>query len=207
MGVEPARDHQLGATVDRIVSFVTNPGHPGVVPVSRKRTKAKKPRRSHSARSVPPYDAPDVLAARWDRILGTIIDRSVLPALLLLVVSTLVGRDPFGQDGVWLWVPVLAAAAVHEVVGTALWGQTLGKRLVGVRVVRADNFDLPGWRRAVMRTFGLAPLAAVPYGSVGAEIANDASFFLNRCRRAMHDFLGGTLVVQDAPWRRWASHS
>ncbi|MBE2197727.1 MAG: protein kinase [Anaerolinea sp.] len=73
-------------------------------------------------------------------------------------------------------------------------GQTPGKMLMSIRVVRADGSRL-GWGRACWRllawqitaTLGIVIcLGIIPY----------AIPFLNQERRALHDYLAGTLVVR-----------
>lgn len=86
--------------------------------------------------------------------------------------------------------PVLLT--VYEVVAIAVWGMTLGKRFAGVRVLRADTLEAPGWRRAAIRTIALVPWCLPPRG-----------FEHHALRRAdgQPDHLAGTIVVDDRAWR------
>ncbi len=83
----------------------------------------------------------------------------------------------------WLCVaPVAYFALCH---GTA--GQTIGKRLLGARVVDVEGAPI-GYVRALGRCVATA-LAALPFG-IGLALAG-----LRRDRRGLHDLLAGTRVV------------
>jgi uncharacterized RDD family membrane protein YckC len=150
----------------------------------------------------------------------------------------------------------IAYSIIHEVayfaytiVGHARWGQTIGKGVVGIRVLDLSGRRI-GWRQAVRRssvdivlgilavvTYWLTivgipatELAARPWPEVhdryvalrpwwaaaveyvyfawlGSEVV---SVLFNRRRRALHDFIAGTVVVSERPehlpplrgWRR-----
>ena len=83
---------------------------------------------------------------------------------------------------------VLTLYAMYFVVLTAKWGQTPGKRLVGIRVVDAEGRE-PGIRRALMREV------------VGKFISSSAlytGFFWplwDSQGQAWHDKIAGTYVV------------
>ncbi len=150
---------------------------------------------------------PDRLASRSRRIVAAVLDRIVFPTVALygsLLVGVLVGANPF-KDDKWGWwaVPSCVFVVANEFIGTAIRGQTFGKFLLRMRVIRADTLGPPGFARTVIRTFGLAPLGWVPYAGLAAEVADNATFFLSRRRQALHDMLSGTIVVDDEPWRRW----
>lgn len=144
-----------------------------------------------------------MLAARWDRIIAKLLDGVALP-VVIFALAGLFGGDR-GLESSWLLL--LPVAGANEIIGTAVWGQTVGKRLLGLRVVRADTYGTPGWRRALLRVFGLTPLGLLPYGGVAGEAADDASFLFSKSRRALHDVISGTIVVEDGPWRAWAMAS
>ena len=54
-------------------------------------------------------------------------------------------------------------AVVYHVVPVALWGQTLGKKIMSIRVVSGQDLSQPGWWRAIRRwglyfLIGLIPI-------------------------------------------------
>jgi uncharacterized RDD family membrane protein YckC len=83
------------------------------------------------------------------------------------------------------------------------YGQTIGKRVAGTRIVGvADNAILPLWKILVLRWLPVGVVSQVPY--VGALLAIGNVLFVFRSdRRCVHDFIAGTKVVTDSsPWHR-----
>ena len=109
--------------------------------------------------------------------------------------ASLVGAVVGGVRPDWLAQALLSLAAIAIAVGyfVVFWqtaGQTPGMRLMGVRVLSGRNDGrLTGWQ-ALLRTLGLA-LAIIPcfLGFVPA--------LFDRRRRALPDYLAGTVVVYD----------
>lgn len=87
---------------------------------------------------------------------------------------------------------------VYEVVPTAVWGQTLGKRILGIKVVDVASGGVPGWRKSLGRWAVLVLPLAVPYVQIPGAL-----FFLlcvltighEPCYRGWHDKAARTLVV------------
>ncbi len=137
-------------------------------------------------------------AAIFPRLAAWIIDRLIVGSVWLLVACwgfvvylsgsrwppdllsllTLVGL-------VLLWGIGLHAAYVIVFVGGC--GQTPGKMLLGIAVIRQDG-DAPGYWRAVLRWIGSC-LAALPLG-LGFVPA-----LFTAARRGFHDWISGTRVV------------
>jgi uncharacterized RDD family membrane protein YckC len=91
----------------------------------------------------------------------------------------------------WLLYALLTAIPVllYFVVPTMIWGQTLGKRIVGVRVVsKARTAELGLWQVLGRETLGRA--ASVLLGGVGFLMAAAEPH-----KRALHDRLFGTDVI------------
>ena len=79
--------------------------------------------------------------------------------------------------GTWSLIPL----AVDYVVGLALAGQTLGMRMLSLRVVRTDRTARVGPGRAIVRTALLVML--VP------------ALVMDRAHRGLHDRVTDTAVV------------
>jgi uncharacterized RDD family membrane protein YckC len=65
---------------------------------------------------------------------------------------------------------VLPVAFIYAWVQHALWGQTLGKRMYGTKVVRAEDHGPVGWRPAATRDAlnhlsGLIPIAGIVFNA------------------------------------------
>lgn len=97
------------------------------------------------------------------------------------------------------WSGPLAALALagwgflYYFVGLAVSGRTVGKAVVGLRVLRADGSTLTVGR-AFVRTVALPLSTVLALGFV--------PIVLHRQHRALHDFIAGTVVVYD-----WGSRS
>ena len=130
-------------------------------------------------------------AGFWIRTLAAVIDF----VLFALVQSSLglVGRRMLGADldSVATFKPVaafftLVFAGAYTTVLHSLAGQTIGKMLVGVRVVAGDDGP-PPFGAALLR-FG-AYFASVATLGLGFAMAG-----LRRDKRALHDLIAGTRV-------------
>jgi uncharacterized RDD family membrane protein YckC len=85
-------------------------------------------------------------------------------------------------------------AALYTTVLHASGGQTLGKRVVGVRVVALDGEPPPGGA-AFLRWLGyIASFATLGFGFLMAGLRSD--------KRALHDLIAGTRVERVAGQRR-----
>lgn len=136
------------------------------------------------------------LASPGRRYLGSVIDGFVL-AVLTFPIRNLGGSF-------WLRVAIgTAAAALYQVIPTAVTGRTAGKVVVGTRVCRTDGRVPPGARTAVLR-FLVPEIALVAWlfdqpvaGFVGLVIT--AAIYvpiLAGDRRGLHDHAAGTVVVR-----------
>lgn len=100
-----------------------------------------------------------------------------------------------------LWVVLLIAIGLwfaYEVPATLNTGQTLGKRLMGIKVVSLAPIGL-GWGRLLLRwSYAALPLICFPFGAVlwildGIWCIRDQPF-----RQCLHDKSPGTAVVEVA---------
>lgn len=81
-------------------------------------------------------------------------------------------------------------------------GQTIGKRLVGTRIVSFDdNRILPLWKVFALRYLPISVASQVPVvGSIAALV--DALFVFRNDRRCIHDLIAGTKVINaGATWK------
>jgi uncharacterized RDD family membrane protein YckC len=175
--------------------------------------------------SVAAEAAPGCLAARWKRFLGHLID-----SLVVLVPAAAVGILAGVADGSiqglpietpqqWLvrfyqspWAPLLTVLIVLATsLQTALLvtrGQTVGKWVLGTRIVTMSNQHPSWWRLVLVRPLIILVAAARPQvPSTDSEwghpfrLALGGLFLVNALlvfspeRRALHDYLAGTQVV------------
>lgn len=95
---------------------------------------------------------------------------------------------------------VLAAIwSLYNIIPVALWGRTLGKRVVGIKIVDARSGEAPGWGKAVAR-WAIAGLpAAIPFlmwiGWLWWILCN-VSLTWDRVHQGWHDKAARTLVIK-----------
>lgn len=142
-------------------------------------------------------DAPRPFAGVASRGIALVVDAFAVVVATAVVggAASLVGAVVGGVHPDWLARALLSVAAVVIAAGYfgGFWhtaGQTPGMRLMGVRVLPTESDGrLTAWQ-ALGRTVGLA-LAIIPcfLGFVPA--------LFDRRRRALPDYLAGTVVVYD----------
>jgi len=149
------------------------------------------------------------LAGRLRRLVATLIDAILVPSLtLVLVMIAGVVEDAEDYVDYWwmVWVLLLAVVSYLLLNGYGLWlrGQTLGKQLMGVAVVRAsqasdgqfDRTPAPLWKLICVRAlfFPLLFAAVVPW--IAAVPIIDQLLIFLKSRRCLHDLVCGTVVVR-----------
>ncbi len=140
------------------------------------------------------------LASVGDRIVAAVIDGfflSVAGTVLFPVAGILLG---LGDDDTSIFVVLFAWVVlgwIYEMCFTAISGQTLGKKIVAIKVVGPDGKP-PGWTRAIKRT-ALGIVAAFlpgPAGDVAAPLVQ-ARVLWDKERQGYHDLFAGTHVVRE----------
>ncbi len=138
------------------------------------------------------------LAGRWHRLGAAIID-SIVVAILVLVVLGIFGQTDslVDQD--------FTSQARNAIIGAFVWigaqfyflreGQTMGKRLLRIRMVDYTTGEVPSMVQLIAVRFlpvqlinlipGIGPLLALV----------DVLFIFGSERRCLHDLLAGTKVV------------
>ncbi len=128
------------------------------------------------------------------RLLGALID-------WLLVTAASLAADP--RD---LWLIVVGLGA-YTILATAFFGRTIGKAIVGTRVVRSDDFEPPGLGKAMLRWLVVSWGELLALVMATAPDAVDAGVFVvlvvtyspilwDRRGRGWHDRLADTLVIR-----------
>ena len=145
--------------------------------------------------SGPPVAASDVHVT-GRRVLAIIVDGLVL-GVLFWVMSLLFGSSSaeggaasasLGTLGTLLYA-ILAFAYFTLLEGQR--GQTLGKMLLGIKVVREDNGEVPGLGAAAIRTV-LRIIDALPF----AYLVGFISILISSKNQRLGDMAANTLVVR-----------
>jgi uncharacterized RDD family membrane protein YckC len=117
-------------------------------------------------------------------------------------------RDPANQHALLYWfLGVFGIALVYYWLQHAAWGATVGKRITGVRVVRAADHGRIGVQAAGIRTVALLVgpaaflLVASPVNVVGGLlwVADSGLMLLDPRAQCLHDKVARTAVVK----KRW----
>ena len=189
-------------------------------------------------------------AGFWQRLSAGVVDALVFTPLCVLSVWA-IGQS--ATTAVIVSLGVSVAYYSYSIVGHAVWGQTIGKRVAGIRVRSLSGAPI-SWRVALRRSsvdIGLGIVSVVGYATVlfaipEADFASKGwqqvseqydsarptwvrvveysywvwlagevfTVLLNPRRRAIHDFIGGTVVLAEgralvsplvgpAPATRW----
>ena len=150
-----------------------------------------------------------ILAGRFRRLLATLIDAVLVPALtlaLVMISGVVEDAEDYSGDG-WqlrMLISVFALAVLSYLIlnGYGLWrrGQTLGKQLLGIAIVQAPRQadghyvqrPTPFWKLICIRAMFFPLLFMVVPAIV------DHLFALTRSRRCLHDLAAGTIVVRQS---------
>jgi uncharacterized RDD family membrane protein YckC len=141
------------------------------------------------------------LAGRWSRLGAAIIDAIVYSIISWLISAPLVGAAAmYDQDSKHLGAR-LGANAITAVVAVIYftfqhgrWGQSLGKRALGIRVVRAADGGPIGYGTALWRV-GFTYLISFVTCGLGGLL--DALWILwDGQKQTLHDKVAKTYVVK-----------
>lgn len=122
---------------------------------------------------------------------------------LILVVPQLVLWSVLGLSGGAILAISAVVSAAYEIPQLALRGQTVGKRLFGVRVVSIHGGGNPLWPQAFVR-WALPSILAVSPAPALRDVAGlwaiavYLPLFFDPFRRGLHDRAAGTRAVRDA---------
>jgi uncharacterized RDD family membrane protein YckC len=142
-----------------------------------------------------------VLASRGDRFVANLIDNFVfvVPAILAIAIATLFfntgkGRGVAEYGFLFAIVGGVAFGCVAQIIAQLQWGQSLGKRALGIKVIRLDGRPIELWRLILLRNVVVQALSQ----ACGVAGLIDALLIFGEERRCLHDYLADSIVV-DAP--------
>lgn len=171
------------------------------------------------------------LASSVERLAARALDFGISVAFLMLIgwrlwwwVASWTGDNSLGPLDEWRFVLLpalpLVVAALYRILATALWGQTLGKRALSIRVVDGTSGQRIRWRQSLVRTAmtaagGFVSLAGFSFWfvlSIVGTSTGTAVFFLfaglvgvsvcylsmtwHAQRQGWHDRAARTLVIR-----------
>ena len=150
------------------------------------------------------------LARLGARIIDWIIQYVPMVVYLVWAVAT---NDYFFGSGDDAPVQLLLFATIwfvgYEVVQIAVWGQTIGKRMARIKVIRTADGGVPGWGKAISRwIIPLLPafISFATLGSTLGTVIGPIAYLLallcyisltwDRAFQGWHDKAARTLVVR-----------
>jgi len=142
------------------------------------------------------------LAGRGRRLVATLIDMVLVPALtVLLVMITGVMEDAEDyRDSMWM-LNVFLLAVLSYLILNGYWlftrGQTVGKRLMGVAIVASSSGERAAfWKLVCIRALFFPLLFVVISPALALLPIVDQGFVFRKNRRCVHDLAAGTSVVK-----------
>ena len=142
----------------------------------------------------------DLLASIGQRIGARLLDGLIIgvPLTVLVFAASDVSEDR-KTISTPLWVQLVAAAisALYEIVLIRTRGQTVGKRVVGIKVVRSTDGALPDWTASVVRY--VLPVVPVVIPVPGLFLLSLVIYLVaiaHPLRQGWHDRAAGTIVVR-----------
>lgn len=152
----------------------------------------------YGAAAVPP-GTPGELAGRWARLIAAILDGIVVGIISWLFIAPVVGSGAMygtsGSVGDRFVANIITAvvAIVYFALQHAKSGQSLGKRALGIRVVRTDGGPI-GYGPAFGRVTFTYGLNIITFG-IGSLV--DVVWILwDQHKQALHDKLAKSVVVK-----------
>ena len=141
--------------------------------------------------------------ARPIRRLGARILDVIVLAVIGIVVFLFVGDagDAFdvSGSGASTFASLLIGLVIgigYEVSQIAVWGQTIGKRVAGIKVINAAHGGLPGWGKAFGRWAIPGLVALIPILGPLLSLLCYVSLTWDRVYQGWHDKAAGTLVIK-----------
>jgi len=149
-----------------------------------------------------------VLADRGTRLVAVILDTLIGGAMTWVpfLAGTLLAAVASGRQSNRMAGPFLVLGVIPALVGGIVWcwltirfvrqnGQTIGKRLLGVKVVRSDgsraSLGRIFWLRNVVNVLiSVIPIVGFIYGFA------DNLFIFSESRQCLHDKIADTIVVK-----------
>ena len=137
------------------------------------------------------------LASRGKRFAGAILDSVFLmlgaaPGFIMFVATVDQQNDEVAMIGMGLMFLGMFIVGVVNWVMITQSGQSIAKRMLGMRIIRADNGDLPGFVNGVLLRSWVPALIN--------QVCNqfsliDALWIFNEERRCIHDLIAQTIVI------------
>lgn len=131
-------------------------------------------------------------AGFWIRFGASLLD-GIIMGLPLAIISYLI----FGDGDTWF---TTLGSYLYFILLPTFWvGYTVGKKILGIRIVKLDDTDVSLWTM-IMRHLIAGLVYALTLG-IGV-IVSAFMVGIREDKRAIHDFIAGTYVSYNPPWQK-----
>ncbi len=136
------------------------------------------------------------MAPRGTRFSANLVDNFavLLPAMIAIVVGAAVSPPPESGLGLVVVLGVALSAVVSlgaQIAAQITWGQSIGKRMLGIKVVRTNGDPIELWRLILLRNVVVHVVAQL-CGLMGLV---DALLIFGDEQRCLHDYIADSRVV------------
>lgn len=97
-----------------------------------------------------------------------------------------------------IFVLMASAVALYEIALVAVKGQTLGRMIAKIKIVRTENGEAPGWKRSALRFVLPVILLIVPLAGLILVTLPYAASLRDPSRQGWHDKVANTLSISTA---------
>ena len=140
------------------------------------------------------------LATRSSRLGAYLLD--ILSIAVLAIVAAIVlpsfgkaGSRDISQAFVAFVGFAMLAVFIVDIVFLHKYGQTIGKRLVGIKVVQTNGMRCELWRFFFLRALPVGILSNIPIIGIIVGLV-DILMIFGEQQRCLHDLIANTIVIQ-----------
>ena len=160
------------------------------LPIDERNTAPQPDSPNYGARDVARWEG--IPAGFWIRLAAWFIDLAVVTVAEFALIGVWPGFDSYFDENssYFHWVDLVAFIGIilYYTIAVSVWQTTIGKRLLGLYVLRADGSKIGPWR-ALGRYFA-GMVSALPFG-IGYLMIG-----LRSDKRGLHDLICDTAVVK-----------
>lgn len=139
------------------------------------------------------------LATRASRLVAYLLDVFSFAFLGIVAAISIPALSKTGADAenvaiAIVGIAMIAIAIVHTVF-LHKYGQTIGKRLLGIKVVQTNGMRCELWRFFFLRALPVGILSNIPVIGMFIGLADSLMIF-GQEQRCLHDLTANTVVIQ-----------
>lgn len=142
----------------------------------------------------------DALASIGKRALAQFLDGLVVGIPLFAITAalgySLTDNSLSNSTLTWLTVLWVSANLIYNIIGVAVYGYTVGKRIAGIKVVNRVDGGRVSWTYSAVRALIPTAVQLVPVVGPGLSLVVYLRAVFHPLRQGLHDAAAGTIVVK-----------